>query len=568
MKVLTAEKIRIEIEGEVFFCTSNLSVLEVYCFMKTRIEDVTYSDGMWKVLTNEDNIKTLQELLSFSIEYMKWSEKFLDSLKNKDKKEVSARVLYLRKKYQMISKRFPFLYDFQKKAVLKTAYNKHGGLLLGMSMGTGKTITSIAAALCLSENIFIVSPAPLMEQWQAELSKWFDKDSVIFKGTKGKREKLYKENEKSIKIISYDTFKNDKDNLDLRKQFRHSILICDEATKLKNKKSQRYLAISKNKNFFNWKIFLSGTPVTKALRDIHTLIQLINRGLAGSIKDFEIYEMITSGWGYNQKTFPKLVGYKDLDVYVKRIKPVYERKTLEDIGKQMPKKTIIRVDIEQDKPHHKLADLILEEHTAFTGFSLLCMLDSGITNIVNSESESVQLIEDELPTKYTENKLAVLKELVEEIDDKTLIFTRFIQTTKMLKKELQKEFKNKKIVIVDASTPNKEMIKNQFNTGDIDIVIATETWTEGVSLGEVDYLINYDVTPSVDKYLQKNDRIYRLNSTRPKFIYNLVGNVVEQHIMDILEKKLILISAVTDGQAGIMSDSDIKEEVMKKLGKR
>ena len=193
------------------------------------------------------------------------------------------------------------------------------------------------------------------------------------------------------------------------------------------------------------------------------------------------------------------------------------------------------------------------------------MADSSIESIHNSDSESRDLLV--VPEPGVEPKLEILKQLVDENCDKIIIFTRFLKTADMLQKNLKSTFKEKNIVVVHAGTKDKDVIRKKFNdTDEIDIVIATDTWQSGISLDKVNYLIHYDINPSIESYLQKNDRIYRINSTHTKVIFILVGDLIETHIMDLLEAKLELIEKVTEGKAGVVNDEDIKRSVVNKLG--
>jgi len=519
----------------------------------------TYKNYAWNI---ESKVKHFKFILNNNIVKDKPSfKRFYLSLldKHKDKKSY-------------ISKKYPFLFPFQIDTIHKIHNCEYTGFLCGYQMGLGKTLTSLCAMLMKSPHLLIICPAPLKYQWRDEIIKFIPEhknDIIIFEGSKAKRSKLYKENSKSIKIISYDTFKNDVKLPEFVKCIRLHNVICDESTKLKNKKSARYKSFAKLKQSFKFKLFLSGTPVSKALNDIHTIISLIDRYIISNYYNtYLIMEEQIIGWGHNTKRFMKLTGYKNLDMYVTKIKPVYDRKTQTDIGKQLPDKVIKTITIDHDSKYHKIKNNILKILTPFTGFSLLQMLDSDIANIQASESDSVELL-NEMGTDYSKikknTKMEVLLELVEEINQPCLIFSKYLKSCEQIKFNIKTKFKDKKVVIVTAHTKNKNDIKNQLDEGKIDIVIATDTWSEGISLPNVNYLINYSIPVMADKYLQKIDRICRINSTQTKFIYNLCGDIIETHIMNLLQQKLLLMEQITEGKAGIVKDIDIKKEVCKIL---
>lgn len=567
--------VQIKIKDKIFTLQKDLIA---YALLKINLKEAKFDNEskIWNIPPYKSNFEILKEKINEKEEFNEYYNGLLKKVStNKPQPPQTNKIAQIKEDAKAIKEKYPRLYKFQIRDILKTKYSKSNGFLIGNSMGTGKTVTSLISAYEKSENIFIIAPAPLLTQWQSEIKEWLNKDCVIFSGSKQKREHLYKENEESIKIISYDTFKNDKDKLDLKKQLTGNILICDEATKLKNKKSQRYKAVKKFIKFFKYKLFLSGTPVTKGLHDINTIIDLIDNNIISNVNDYIIWEEKKVGWP--PRIINEIVGYKNLDEYVKNIKPVYTRKTLEEVKKDMPDKNIIRVNVNSHPFCHSMFETVDEIIGSFSGFSLLQLLDCGYPVFNKSESESkekCEILYDKLPKEITNQinkksspeKIVQLVELIENINEPVLIFSRYLKSVKLIEYWLNKNFKDKFISTVTAGTKNKDQIKKDFNEGKIDIVIATDTWSEGVSLPDINYLINYDISPSVDKYLQKIDRIYRINSTKPKFIYNLVGDVIETHIMNILEEKMQLIEQITEGKAGQIDETDIKKEVIKKLG--
>jgi len=478
------------------------------------------------------------------------------------------------KSFNYIKEKYSFLYDFQVEAVNKILNSERinfKGYLLSLDQGLGKTLTSL---ICANEfllenkidNVWIVCPASLNVQWSDEIIKWLKiKNIKLHVGSKKKREEFYVNSKSQFNIISYETLRNDINLIKKLQMNSKTLVIIDESSKLKNSTTAVYKAISKLRNIIKYSIYLTGTPLTNALKDINNVVNLIKFRLAGPISQYCVYEDIHIGWGPNSRTVPQLVGYKNLDLFVDKIKSVYFRKNKNEVASQLPEKIISRIDIKHLPAYHKLSYDIIDDIGAFSGFSLLMMLDSGIEVLSQSDAESMEILElpEKIPVNY---KIKTLIELVEEIgDNKIIIFSHFINSLSNIKKELKLKFKDKKILTIQDGT--KEEIKKEFMEGDIDIVIASDKWSHGVSLDNIDYLINYDIVPSLETYLQRQDRIHRINSKKTKFIYNLVGDVIEKHIMDILEEKLILFEKVVEGKEGKVSVSSIKEDVIKKLGR-
>jgi len=478
-------------------------------------------------------------------------------------------IMEKRKKENNLFTNYEFLYEFQKQSIKKILNTNYRGFILSLQQGLGKTVVSLITAKIRKENnIWIVAPASLLNQWKDEIIKWLgNNDICIYNGTKTQRDKLYKKINK-YNIISYETLRNDyMKNLDLKKNIINSFMIFDESTKLKNKKTKLYKSFLKICKMNKFNLFLTGTPINNALQDIDNVIKLIDKKIT-NINNHLVWEEVRIGWGHNAKIFHKVVGYKNLDDYLKNISNIYFREIKNNVAKELPKKNIITINIKQTKLQHKIKEAILNNMSAFQGFTLLQTLECGYEIIKKSNSENAQLIIDEFkfPINNENPKLEVLYNLLEEVNDSVLIFSRFKESCNNIAESLKKKFPNKKITIVTAETKNKNEIATKFKNKEIDYVIATDTWAKGISFPDIDYLINFDISASFEMYFQKQDRIHRINSITPKFIYNLVGDVIENHIMDLLKEKTKLAEQITEGKGDAINKIDIKKEIIKKLG--
>jgi len=541
----------IKIKDKEFILKDNLSVIDIN-YLKQKLKCSVVNNNFLIAEPRLSNFKLL-------ISYVEDKDGLINYCKQ-----------LIKKKQQALIDRFSnykYLYDFQKDGINKILNSRNGGFILSFEQGLGKTLTSLVTAELRNEtNVWIIVPASLLLQWKNEINNWFnDSDVCIYKGTKQKRAKLYKDNHK-YNVISYETLSNDYSDLNLKQNLNNCFAIFDESTKLKNKKTKLYKTFKLVCQKVGFKLFLTGTPVNNKLQDIDNVIRLISNNIVDNVNNYIIWEQVTVGWGANARVFMKQVGYKNLNKYNELINPIYYRKSKDEVASQLPKKNIIRIDIEQTPLHKKIREAIINELSSFSGFTLLQLLDCGLEVFQKSKSENAELFSDMITSKISNPKLDVLKDLIEEINNQVIIYSRFKDSCNMIGLQLQKQFPNLKIAIVNSDTNNKDEIANKFRNKEIDIVITTYTWAKGISFTDIDYLINYDIPTSYEMYFQIQDRIHRINSTTPKFIYNLVGNVIENHIMDLLEDKVKLAKAVTEGKGDEVLYSDMKEEINKLLG--
>ena len=182
------------------------------------------------------------------------------------------------------------------------------GCLLADDMGLGKTIQ----LLCFIGNylektadkkpILIVAPVSLLENWQAEVNKFFTAQygkilSLYGDHLKTRRldfiptkleeqgiKNLLQDNwrgEADIVLTTYETLRDLQFSLG-REQW--SIMICDEAQKIKTPNALvTQAAKAMNADF---KIACTGTPVENSLKDLWCLFDFIQPGLLGSLKEF------------------------------------------------------------------------------------------------------------------------------------------------------------------------------------------------------------------------------------------------------------------------------------------
>ena len=98
-------------------------------------------------------------------------------------------------------------------------------------MGLGKTLESIAFALHTDSKTLIICPKSVIINWEREIKKFAGKQSCVWEadGRRGKKTAQFH-------IINYDIVEK---NLDDLLDLKFDLLVADEATALKNRKTRR-----------------------------------------------------------------------------------------------------------------------------------------------------------------------------------------------------------------------------------------------------------------------------------------------------------------------------------------
>jgi len=439
-----------------------------------------------------------------------------------------------------------FLFDFQKEGVNNILASPYYGLF--WEMGTGKTITTLCALKNMGLKALVVAPKSLLKLWaEDEVDKFgLDLNTQIIEGDKKKRaEQYYKFADHDLTVISYEMVRNDAVTLKryLRVPF---VLVLDEASKLKNLKTKVRRAVMKIRWSRNciFAIALTGTPIENHLIDYFSIVNVINPGWMRWQEFTSNYCVWGEIWAGRDRGYITVIkGFKNVDDFKNKIAPFSSRILKKDVNDKLPEKTItyrfIPHSPEQHKLYHDIIDTALASDLTFLHiYTLLRLLDDGISFYFLSESETKNKLNLPRVDEDENTKVNELKSILEEIEGRqAIIFTSFERVAEALSTKLN-------AIFVSGQTKNRWEIVNAFKNKKFDILFSTDTLAYGIDLPDVDYLINFDIHPNPMKMQQRIDRIHRVTSKRNKTIINFVGGGVEKKIYDILKAKSLLIERV------------------------
>ena len=127
-------------------------------------------------------------------------------------------------------------------------------------------------------------------------------------------------------------------------------------------------------------------------------------------------------------------------------------------------------------------------------------------------------------------RLKVVREIIDESDDKFIIFAPFTSVLHMLKHELQ-EF-DTELIYGAVSDKERNRIFSVFqNSSDIRGLLADPgTMAHGLTLTAASFIIWYAPTDKTENFLQANKRIDRPGQTKNTTIYQLAGTSIEREI--------------------------------------
>ncbi|XP_014275616.1 DNA repair and recombination protein RAD54B [Halyomorpha halys] len=172
---------------------------------------------------------------------------------------------------------------------------QHTGAILADEMGLGKTLQCISLIWTLLnqgpyggkpllKRVLVIVPSSLVQNWNNEFIRWIGSHRLkVFSIDQRNRPEDYIKNSNiPVLIISYEMFVR---SYELLKDLKYDLIICDEGHRLKN--SNIKAAVLLNTLPCRKRILLTGTPVQNDLQEFYSLIDLVNPGVLGTLKDFQ-----------------------------------------------------------------------------------------------------------------------------------------------------------------------------------------------------------------------------------------------------------------------------------------
>lgn len=342
------------------------------------------------------------------------------------------------------------LKEHQEKVVKH--FEKNRGLIAVHSLGSGKTITSIAASLDYLEEdskriVIVLSPASLEANFRKELEFYCEKcDPTIFE---------------RYKTMSYEKFSfNYNDYKDMKDFF----LIVDEAhnlrtkiTKEKGVRVKRILELSKKADKV---LLLTATPFFNDPYDIINLVAIANKSRA----------LITKEFFYKTYYSPR----KDIffKYFFENIISVYKPDEAA-LKKFYPSHTVNEVFIKMPEKYLKVYRL-LERNSDATQmyYKNPNIFFSGLRQASNK-------IDDD----FDSPKLEWVKQFLQlHQGEKTVIFSNWIQAGI---KHLMKVVPNGSFMVIDGSTEKserKDIVKDYNTIPEKNILLISRAGGEGIDL--------------------------------------------------------------------------------------
>jgi SNF2 family DNA or RNA helicase len=456
----------------------------------------------------------------------------------------------------------------QVKAAIKVLNQMQGRGILADEVGLGKTIE---AGIVMKEliargkarSILILTPASLAGQWQEELWNKFGErfvrhDDEEFKGF-SYHDKI---------VASIDTAKSPQHSRDIIAR-EWDLCIVDEAHYLKNKKTQRYSLA--DDITARHALMLTATPIQNNLIELYNLINLIKPGLLGTMQNFE-EEYIGDAQGR------VLLHAQRLQTLLQQ---VLIRNRRAETGLKFPERKVETHRVKASKGEYELhqavstfirsykdffeshlALMVLEREVASSAPALVKTLNNMSPKVHDAEvGKAMDELKALAEAIKRNSKVNLILDIAKNTKEKMIVFTQFRETQELLSRRLKQEGVENVKFHGQLTPGRRRNALEEFKgtkPGDPQVLVATDSGSEGLNLQFCHILVNYDLPWNPMRVEQRIGRVHRIGQDSSNVvILNLaVADTIEDYVLQVLYEKIKLFEVAIGEMDLILSDID------------
>ena len=481
------------------------------------------------------------------------------------------------------------LFEFQ--AVNVAVAVERTGFAVWDQPGLGKTATAIGWAWELMVNrkeadrAVIVVPGAIKTQFAREITRFTGSTSiVVIDGDKKKREILYTQAaDAQWVVLNYDLL-----HLDYKliaPLVSGSLLVADEAHRLKNRTSKRTQAMRNLALKSSRRLALSGTPIENNPGEWYTLMNgFVAPGLFGGVLEF-----------FNRYTYPGrfggFEGARNLNELKQRSSPHYIRNRKDQVATHLPALLVKNQIIDPDaklaaalkQAHRDARDEIaqaaidkrnagvlggqvedeIEMGAAMTAVGMLRLMCSSPKLIWQSTAPSaIAMTQAGLIPDIDGPKLDELRLLASEMQvtgERIVVFTGFRSMADLIAQRFDEDGIRYVMFTGATNAKNRDKAVAAFTTPWSDaepgptVFLATDAASEGLNLGKCcSTLVNFDLAFKPSTMIQRANRIHRVDGdvTKRYMVVNFtLSKTIEEGIIKLVGAKADLSDAIL-GESG------------------
>jgi SNF2 family DNA or RNA helicase len=341
------------------------------------------------------------------------------------------------------------------------------------------------------------------------------------------------------------------------------MLVMDEMHKLKNHKSQFHEKTAKLSGISSRRIGMTATPVKNKLMEFFSLFRILEPTLFPKVTKFQNDFCVTKLQRVKGgRQVPIIVGYKNLDQFVKITEPYYLSRKKHEVAKELPtllsREVECELSVEQEELYEMAEDGTLNpSEPGEDGEDDSADVLKALT-LCQQAANAPQLVLDEEGNPF-EGKSSKIDTLVDFLSSeaegqKVIVFSRYEQMISLVEKRLNKEgIKNVRITGKENDPKlrqrNRETFQNK--SSGVDVIMITTAGAESLNLQSAEHFIFLDLPWSWGDYVQLIGRMVRIGSQyitvmAHHFLSRKTngGKTIDHHVLQALRTKKVLADKV------------------------
>ena len=460
---------------------------------------------------------------------------------------------------------------FQHQAdVLKNSWNRINYAFF-MEMGTGKSKVCIDNAGILYEQrkidtFIVIAPKGVYRNWAnleipTHLPDTIEHKMVVWKASPNKRQKqnlldLFEEFDGlRIFIMNVEALSTVKGVKYLEKLLLHSraMLAIDESTTIKSPKARRTKALIKLGKNAMYRRVLSGFPVTQSPMDLWAQCRFMDERLLGdcgkSFHQFQHRYAIMKKRSVGSHSFNMVVGYRNLEQLTQIINGFSSRVLKKDCL-DLPDKVYVQRNVSmtdeqkriyKDLKEYAMAHLDDQEFmTANNVMTQLLRMQQVLSGHTKSDEGNVIEVKD--------NRLNELMDCLEEVEGKTIIWSRFRYDVKRIEAALSQLHGHHSVVSYfgDTTDEARSTAIEKFQNGKAQYFVGNpQTGGMGITLTAAQNVIYFANSFDLAVRTQSEDRAHRIGQKNNVTYIDLIcEGTIDERIVKALRNKMDIASVV------------------------
>ena len=424
------------------------------------------------------------------------------------------------------------------------------GGVLADDMGLGKTVQSLAFILRRFEQdpgiVLVVAPRSVVDNWHEECQKFVPHLPVYIHLGLDRTKSLKELPTEGVLLTSYNILQRD---IRLLSAITYNTVILDEAHIIRNPEAKTTRAALKLQA--QRRLCLSGTPVQNCAEDLWPIFHFLMPGFLGRRKTLK--ETLQD----DNKAVVRLR---------ERVAPFVLRRLKEEVAKELPKKTEIRLHARMEDDQERFYRA-LEERERVGVMDLLgskglersrVSILAAITRLRQAACHPALVGGDAVSSA----KLEIFTDLVDELiseGHRALVFSSFTRFLGLVRDAVEE--RGYTYQYLDGRTRDRGARVQAFQKGDDPLfLISLKAGGVGLNLTAADYVIILDPWWNPAAEQQAADRAYRIGQDKPVMVYRIVtDNSIEDRVLRLQDEKTRLIGDLAlEGLAKALDAGDVE----------